>query len=175
MRSKAPFLFPAVLLMLFGIGGRAGEPSPAPWLEVDHRSLVSQADLVYESPAARSVEGQPIGNGRMGTLVWTRPDAVHFQINRNDVFAVNRNHVGAQFDPTDNERLAELDSAFPQPTSRPARIRRLPVFPCCWAVFSTSGIVTCPALPSVEVPISDVSELPNGAPRKQVHPCSART
>ncbi len=101
MRSKAPFLFPAVLLMLFGIGGRAGEPSPAPWLEVDHRSLVSQADLVYESPAARSVEGQPIGNGRMGTLVWTRPDAVHFQINRNDVFAVNRNHVGAQFDPTD--------------------------------------------------------------------------
>jgi len=81
----------------------------------------------------------------------------------------------AAFSTVENERLAELDSAFPQPTSRPARIRRLPVFPCCWAVFSTSGIVTCPALPSVEVPISDVSELPNGAPRKQVHPCSART
>lgn len=28
----------------------------------------------------------PIGNGRMGTLVWTTPSAIHFQINRVDVF-----------------------------------------------------------------------------------------
>ena len=31
----------------------------------------------------------PIGNGRMGTLVWTTPSALKFQINRPDVFAQN--------------------------------------------------------------------------------------
>jgi hypothetical protein len=30
----------------------------------------------------------------MGTMVWTSPDAVHFQINRADVFAVNCDHQG---------------------------------------------------------------------------------
>jgi len=86
---------------------------PVPWMAVqvgqdrglyvgwDYKALVSQADLVYETPVKSPVEGQPIGNGRMGTLVWTGPEAVHFQINRNDVFAVNRNHAGAQFGPTD--------------------------------------------------------------------------
>ena len=73
---------------------RAGEPVPASLLNVDHEALVSLADLHYEIPVRRPVEGQPIGNGRMGTLVWTRPEAVHFQINRADVFAVNRNHGG---------------------------------------------------------------------------------
>lgn len=37
----------------------------------------------------------------MGTMVWTSAEAVHFQINRNDVFAVNRNHAGDQYGPTD--------------------------------------------------------------------------
>ena len=37
----------------------------------------------------------------MGTMVWTSPGGVHLQINRNDVFAVNRNHGGSQFGPTD--------------------------------------------------------------------------
>src|SRR5439155_7934611 len=35
----------------------------------------------------RSEEGMPIGNGRMGSLVWTTPGVIHFQINRDDVFA----------------------------------------------------------------------------------------
>ncbi len=50
--------------------------------------------LVYEQPAATPDAGQPIGNGRMGTMVWTSPDAIHLQINRVDVFAVNCNHQG---------------------------------------------------------------------------------
>ena len=88
-------------MALFGIIGRADEPIPQSLLIVDHKTLVSQADLVYETPVKSPVEGQPIGNGRMGTLVWTSPAAVHLQINRNDVFAVNRNHAGDQFGPTD--------------------------------------------------------------------------
>src|SRR5271169_1429458 len=53
---------------------------------VDYRALVSRADLDYGKPTTRSEEGQPIGNGRMGSLVWTTPSALHFQINRVDVF-----------------------------------------------------------------------------------------
>ena len=86
---------------LKGGSNGGGQPIPADLLDVDHNTLVSQADFVYETPVERPVEGQPIGNGRMGTLVWTSAGAVHFQINRNDVFAVNRNHAGAQFGPTD--------------------------------------------------------------------------
>ena len=56
---------------------------------IDYRELVSHADLVYTEPASRSEEGLPIGNGRMGSLVWTSPSALHFQINRPDVFAEN--------------------------------------------------------------------------------------
>jgi hypothetical protein len=52
----------------------------------DLRALVSRADLRYETPAARSEEGMPLGNGRMGTLVWSVPHALRFQINRVDVY-----------------------------------------------------------------------------------------
>jgi len=56
-------------------------------VNVDYRRLISRADLVYESPAWHSVEGIPIGNGRMGTTVWTTDISVKLQINRHDVFA----------------------------------------------------------------------------------------
>ena len=49
------------------------------------RALVSRADLHYDAPVARSEEGVPLGNGRMGSLVWTSPTALRFQINRVDV------------------------------------------------------------------------------------------
>ncbi|MFH1006421.1 MAG: DUF5703 domain-containing protein [Candidatus Latescibacterota bacterium] len=70
-------------------------------LALDYRALVSRADLIYGSPVENSLEGQPIGNGRMGTMVWTTPEAIHFQINRSDVFAVNKDHAGPQWDPAD--------------------------------------------------------------------------
>jgi len=54
------------------------------------RALVSRADLRYDSPVARSEEGVPLGNGRMGSLVWTTPTALRFQINRVDVQPINR-------------------------------------------------------------------------------------
>src|SRR6478609_1068459 len=58
-------------------------------LDVNYRSLVSRADLIYDKPASRSEAGIPVGNGRMGTLVWTTPAALRFQINRVDVYANN--------------------------------------------------------------------------------------
>ena len=58
-------------------------------INVDYRSLVSRADLDYNEPVSRSEEGMPVGNGRMGSLVWTTPTALKLQINRVDVFAQN--------------------------------------------------------------------------------------
>jgi hypothetical protein len=51
------------------------------------RALISDSDLVYAAPVPRSEEGIPIGNGRMGTLVWTTPESLRMQINRVDVYA----------------------------------------------------------------------------------------
>lgn len=63
------------------------QPSSGQILTMDERRLVSRADLSYDKPASRSEEGMPVGNGRMGSLVWTTPSALKFQINRVDVFA----------------------------------------------------------------------------------------
>ena len=54
------------------------------------RALVSRADLRYDTATARSEEGLPVGNGRMGSLVWTTPQALRFQINRVDIQPINR-------------------------------------------------------------------------------------
>lgn len=90
------FMTAIAAIVWLGLSADCGQTkADGPWLlDVDHRQLVSRADLVYQRPAARPVDGQPIGNGRMGTMVWTSPGAIEFQINRVDVFAVNRNHRG---------------------------------------------------------------------------------
>ncbi len=79
-----------LVFMMFGVCS-ADEPHPE---TVNQRTGVARSDLVYDKPAATPDEGQPIGNGRMGTMVWTSPDAIHMQIHRVDVFAVNANHQG---------------------------------------------------------------------------------
>lgn len=105
--ASSPIGFLACLFLMVGLAGGVRGQIPenqtgeVALLDVDHRALVSRGDLIYETPVRSPVEGQPIGNGRMGTLVWTTPSAIHFQINRSDVFAVNRNHAGPQFGPTD--------------------------------------------------------------------------
>ncbi len=70
--------------------------------DVDYRALIGRADLLYEQPVEHPVQGQPIGNGRTGTMVWTTPGAIHFQINRSDLFSVNKHHAGDYADPADH-------------------------------------------------------------------------
>ena len=70
-------------------------------IAVDYRALVSRADLVYHSPAEVSIDGTPIGNGMMGTTVWTTPDSVRFHLNRRDLFSSDRNHAGSHRSPVD--------------------------------------------------------------------------
>src|SRR5204863_6783780 len=57
---------------------------------VNFSNLLARADLDYPTAVDRSEAGVPIGNGRMGTLVWTTPTAIRLQVNRVDVFASNR-------------------------------------------------------------------------------------
>ena len=64
-------------------------PEQSPLSAPDFRQLISRADLHYDKPAPRSEEGIPIGNGRMGSLVWTTPTQVRMQINRVDVYPSN--------------------------------------------------------------------------------------
>ena len=73
----------------FLAGGLATAAAPESAAAVDARERVSRADLIYEKPAARSEEGMPVGNGRMGTLAWTSPSSLKFQINRVDVYPIN--------------------------------------------------------------------------------------
>ena len=70
--------------------------------DVDYRALIGRADLVYEEPVEHPVRGQPIGNGRTGTMVWTTPGAIHFQINRSDLFSVDKHHAGDYADAADH-------------------------------------------------------------------------
>ncbi len=79
----------AAMLALAAMGplNLVSAETPASLFTVDYRSLVSRADLTYAKPVERSEHGLPVGNGRMGSLVWTTPDALKFQINRADVFA----------------------------------------------------------------------------------------
>jgi hypothetical protein len=58
---------------------------------VDYAAMATTADLMYDIPASRSEEGMPVGNGVMGSLVWTTPSTLSFQINRVDVFANDAN------------------------------------------------------------------------------------
>lgn len=74
-------------LILFSSTEVLGQSQKAPGLlQVDHQKLISNADLHYTQPVGRSEEGMPVGNGRMGSLVWTSPQSFHLQINRVDIF-----------------------------------------------------------------------------------------
>ena len=92
---KLPSLFTALMLLIAANASAASNDI----FDVDYEAVVSEADLIYLSPPQTGVdqfaakEGQPIGNGRMGTAVRAEGSTVSFQINRNDVFGVNKNHL----------------------------------------------------------------------------------
>lgn len=89
MKIYSIIVLAALLLPGQAMGQQSMENNEATPNRVNYRDLVSRADLVYNEPVTRSEAGMPIGNGRMGSLVWTSPSAIRFQINRNDVFGNN--------------------------------------------------------------------------------------
>ena len=81
---------------LLGSTGSWAQTKSNSSLKVNYEQLVKRADLNYDTPVVRSEDGIPIGNGRMGTLVWTSPNAIHCQFNRVDVFAMGCNTTSFQ-------------------------------------------------------------------------------
>ena len=80
-----------VCLRLLVAGTAGAQTWGGSLMKVDYESLVSRADLSYDTPVVRSEEGLPIGNGRTGSLVWTTPAALHFQVNHVDLFCMGHN------------------------------------------------------------------------------------
>ncbi|SMC37946.1 glycosyl hydrolase family 95 catalytic domain-containing protein [Pedobacter africanus] len=90
--------------------------NPSSMIRVDYKKLVSRADLDYSEPVSRSEAGMPIGNGTMGTLLWTGPSQLHMQLNRVDVFASNsasNNFFQRNTDYCGGTAYADLDFGMP--------------------------------------------------------------
>jgi hypothetical protein len=82
---------PAVVFLAATLVLGPRQSATAPVLPaVDSRAIVAKSDLLYDTPVARSEEGLPLGNGRMGSLVWTTTSALKLQINRVDLQPINR-------------------------------------------------------------------------------------
>ena len=86
MKTKFTALCFSLLLV-----GMADAQNSDSLLTYDYRSLVARSDLSFNTPAPSTHDGLPIGNGRMGTLVWTTPAALHYQINHVDLFCSGKN------------------------------------------------------------------------------------
>ena len=82
-------LFADAILALLSLASLTCAEEAHSLMNVDYRKLVSRADIEYDRPVTRSEEGLPVGNGRMGSLIWTTPSQLELQINRVDVFAQN--------------------------------------------------------------------------------------
>ncbi|MGJ7030091.1 glycosyl hydrolase family 95 catalytic domain-containing protein [Niabella hirudinis] len=81
----------------------AGTQGAQQMFEVDHSALLARAAIRYFRPVSSNDEGLPIGNGQMGTFVWTEKSdttdgaKIMYQINRNDTFGMDRTHK--HYDP----------------------------------------------------------------------------
>ncbi|MGE4658831.1 MAG: glycoside hydrolase family 95-like protein [Gammaproteobacteria bacterium] len=103
----------ATITALFPLNAVSQGASQSSILDVNYRSLVSRADLHYTEQVRRSGEGLPVGNGTMGSLVWTTPKQLKLQINRVDVFAADRTTNSFPFVDTDySHGCAFVDFSF---------------------------------------------------------------
>lgn len=82
-------IFSGLVLLFCGCHLYAQDQTANNLYSIDYQKLVSHADLNYTQPVTRSEAGQPVGNGTMGSLVWTVPSQVKLQVNRVDVFGNN--------------------------------------------------------------------------------------
>ncbi|MGA2248664.1 MAG: glycoside hydrolase N-terminal domain-containing protein [Verrucomicrobiota bacterium] len=90
----------ALCLSLLAVGTAVAQIADS-LLKYDYRSLVAHSDLSFNTPAPSTHDGLPIGNGRLGTLVWTTPAALHYQINHDDLFCSGNNTLASPKGHTD--------------------------------------------------------------------------
>ena len=78
-----------------GLGQRGGDSS-----EQSQRLV-----LWYDKPATQWVEALPVGNGRLGAMIFGDPLAERLQLNEDTLYA------GGPYDPNNAEALAALPEA----------------------------------------------------------------
>ena len=82
-----------ILISLLISGNIKAQTNGKSLMEVDYESLVSKADLKFDKVLPKHQYGLPVGNGRMGSLVWINnklhQSKLKLQINRVDVFGSN--------------------------------------------------------------------------------------
>lgn len=104
--SKAKSATDALWLSSSGAPGRAkthgNQLQAGSMISVDFTALVSKADLDFKEPLGGqdTERGLPVGNGRMGTLLWTAPEQskLHMQVNHTDVFAFRNSSASTHRD-----------------------------------------------------------------------------
>jgi len=58
----------------------------ASWFGAKVSAYPSRHDVVYRSPAGEGAEGFPLGDGRLGAILWTPPEEIRFAINKCDAW-----------------------------------------------------------------------------------------
>ena len=89
---------PATLAAIAALAALATASHANTQLDPQIAAFLERSNPVYEKPLDRSFQGLPIGNGSLGTMVWTPLDegGVVFQLNRVDSWAAD-NLTGSQY------------------------------------------------------------------------------
>lgn len=62
----------------------AFDPQTGRWL-VEWPGRIARYNLVYQTPPDDPMQGLPLGNGRLGAIIWFEPQAIVWQMNRCDL------------------------------------------------------------------------------------------
>ncbi len=74
-------------LVLVASPGPAGEPAAENRSEAPETALPARNLIWYDEPARRWTEALPVGNGRLGAMVFGGVDEIHLQLNEESVWA----------------------------------------------------------------------------------------
>lgn len=103
--SRSPFLNRKRRSLMLGMGGMAALPA-MPALAAPGHDPVRHADLLwYRQSAARWEEALPLGNGRLGAMVFGRVAQERLQLNEDTLWA------GSPYTPDNPDALAALPKA----------------------------------------------------------------
>ena len=63
---------------------------------VDVSEYLARHDIVYRRPALKPYEGLPVGDGKMGGLLYHEPNGIAMQVNHTDRFCTGWKYAGVE-------------------------------------------------------------------------------
>ena len=91
----------AVATLPLGASVLDASPTNPDHFDTEHEALV----LWYDKPATEWTEALPIGNGRLGAMIFGGPEVEQLQLNEDTLYA------GSPYDPNNPEALKALPEA----------------------------------------------------------------